>query len=334
MATYVASPPTQSGVGSTRTSITRNFDLYSAYVEIIYEVSSEAGFDFFRIYVGGSLAHTDSGTGVGLTSIQIPTSGGNAAIRLEYEKDGSDNAGTDNVIVHGILIVDNDGGSLLLMEDYQFSGTSGTGPPTGWTEILNDGGTPVTGSHWTLTDTSGGGAQTVSPPLVSAAPSVFSPAVVPGAVTVSPPLVDASPSIFAPTITQAGAQQDITVPLVDASPSIFEPTVVPGAVTVTVPLVSAEPSVFAPTVVPGTVTVSAPLVDASPSVFAPTIAGEYRAPDLAGFLLANDGRHRAFVEADDFRPALRGSRVRAALEGNNHTAAVDGSTYTAAISEG
>ena len=163
MATYVTSPPTQSGVANTRTSITNTFTLFAGYVEVEYEVSSESGFDFFRVYINGSLATFDSGVGGGIKSPQLSTSAGSQTIRLEYEKDGSDNDGTDNVTVYQIRIYSDDGlGGIVLEQTVDFSGTSGTGPPTGWTEILNDGATTVTGSHWTFTDTSSGVTGTIA----------------------------------------------------------------------------------------------------------------------------------------------------------------------------
>src|SRR4051812_15653828 len=107
MSTYVSSPPTQSGVANTRTSITKSFTFFGAggYFEVDYEVSSETDFDFFRIILNSTIMVADSGTGVGpQTSPQIFTSAGTFPLRFEFEKDGSTDAGTDNAVVTQIRI--------------------------------------------------------------------------------------------------------------------------------------------------------------------------------------------------------------------------------------
>lgn len=114
------------------------------------------------------------------------------------------------------------------------------------------------------------GDVSVSPPLVDAGAAVFSPTVSPGPVTVSPPLVDAGPQVFSPTVTPQ--QVTVSAPLVDSGPVVYEPTVSSGSsLSITAPLVDAVGQVFSPVVSPGPVTISPPLVDAVGQVFSPAV---------------------------------------------------------------
>jgi hypothetical protein len=300
VATYVSSPPTQSGVADTKTSITKTFTFYGSggFVQVDYEVNSEAFFDLFKIIINGVTVWTDSDVGNGPQMAQLATTAGSQTLRLQYEKDGGGDAGSDNVVVTEIRIYN---GSSVLQETHNFSGTNGTGPPTGWTEILNDGGVAVTGSHWTLTDT-GGGDVTLTPALHTNTQTFFAPTI---GLVLEPGLLTNSQTFFSPTITPS---DDLAPSLHANSQSFFPPTI--G--------LELTPSLFTN----------------SQTFFTPTVDAQFRAPDCADVLLRNNGLCRPAIRGDNLRAALKGDDSRPAIRGDNDFAQLRASLHTAHISEG
>lgn len=298
MATFVTSPVNQAGVANSRTSITRNFTTYDGYLEVDYEVSSESGFDFFRIYVGvtttGNHDHQDSGTGAGrVTSPPIATTGGTADIRLEYEKDGSDNAGTDNCKIHEIRFYFDDEGSVSLIDTYFFP--SSGGPPAGWTERLTDGSGTVT-DHWTAADDAASGISAtvaISPPMPTVAATGKQTHL--GAISVSPAM---------PTIAATGQQTHL------------------GAVSISPPMptVAAEGSVGAAGMV-GAISIS----PAMPTVAATGIA----------FQALPEGVEVFLTDGSPFRVAIskREARMRVETE-RGATVRISSEPSTVQVSEG
>lgn len=103
----------------------------------------------------------------------------------------------------------------------------------------------------------------ISPDLLDATPTLFSPTVTADAV-VEPPLLDATSTLFAPEIQQASAQS-IEPPLLTTIPTLFSPSVNLGVAT---PLLSTSPTLHQPTLHQ---TLSVPLIDGTPSFFQPVL---------------------------------------------------------------
>lgn len=141
----------------------------------------------------------------------------------------------------------------------------------------------------------GGGAQTLLPPLTTRTRTVYAPTVAPGAVTLSPPLTTRTRTVYSPTVSPGAVT--LQPPLTTRSRTIYAPTVTVGAVTLLPPLVTRtrvvyEPvvsqpggdaqdllpplttrtrTIYAPTVVPGPITISPPLTTRSRTIYAPTV---------------------------------------------------------------
>ena len=79
------------------------FMVNGASLEIRYKVSSEAGWDFFRVYKDGTEVHADSGTTGGWETVTIALSGAHV-IKLRYSKDSSGDGGTDDVRISRIRV--------------------------------------------------------------------------------------------------------------------------------------------------------------------------------------------------------------------------------------
>lgn len=74
-------------------------------LNIRYRVSSEGGFDYFRVYVdGGSPVYSDSGnTGAYEASTAISIPSGTHSVSFEYSKDGSNAVGSDCVFISQVI---------------------------------------------------------------------------------------------------------------------------------------------------------------------------------------------------------------------------------------
>lgn len=145
MTIHVRSPSTQAGVDNTITRLTRTFFVWN-YIEVDYEVSTEAVNDLLRIYVNGVLGDSASGTASGTFTIDTSADFFTfVPIRIEYSKNGSVSSGSDVVKVTEIRFYST--GPTTLEDTYTFIADQGA-PPTGWTEVLNAGGVAVVGSHW------------------------------------------------------------------------------------------------------------------------------------------------------------------------------------------
>jgi hypothetical protein len=91
------------------------------------------------------------------------------------------------------------------------------------------------------------GEQTITPGLITEAPTLHSPTVNLGALTITPGLITDGPTLHSPTVNA-------------------------GAVTITPGLISNPPVVHAPSVVPGTLTVSPGLITDPPTLHNPAVS--------------------------------------------------------------
>lgn len=110
---------------------------------------------------------------------------------------------------------------------------------------------------------------TLSPPVVTQTPSVFSPVVAQGDSTLQVPLLTQSSNIFAPVVTLDAIT--LQPPSLSQTASIFTPTVTAGAITITAPLVIQGSVIFAPLVDVGGLIIQAPLLNNVATLFAPTV---------------------------------------------------------------
>jgi hypothetical protein len=117
-------------------------------------------------------------------------------------------------------------------------------------------------------DEGGAEPQTITPGLITDAPTLHSPTVNLGALTITPGLITDGPTLHSPTVN-AGALT-VTPGLISDPPALHAPTIVLGALTVTPGLINDPPTLHAPTV-SAVVTITPGLITDSPTLHSPNV---------------------------------------------------------------
>jgi hypothetical protein len=122
----------------TASSISRTFTWPSAtnnFIAFDYELDSEPGWDYLRVYVDGALQFQTSGRAIASKALNVGGAGAHT-VKFEYYKDGSVDVGRDTAIVDRVVATSNG----QRFEWHDFDGLSRGSTPQTWTSSGAAGG--------------------------------------------------------------------------------------------------------------------------------------------------------------------------------------------------
>lgn len=247
-----------------------------------------------------------------------------------------------SVVLPGINTVTN--GAMLVATVGNINGGTGIAPPDGFTERwdnatnrrlnLADLVQATAGPSGAKTATleaartytgflialrpagTGGGAQTLTPSLLSNGQAFPAPALTPGAVALLPSLLGNSQAFPAPTVANAGGGAQAVSPGLVVNPSsVFAPAVAPGAVTVTPGLPAGAAAFYLPGFTFGSVSITPGLLSGTSAVFGPTVAEPGVTTPRVTRMRAGRGPLTVLRSAEA-RAILRGRRPQRTLRGD------------------